>query len=300
MHLPHKRQVHDRTDEEEFRLVYAQLPTGMQNMVSQEIVRRGLNSLWVKVNIPDGETALSTMFALENELRESFKRAIEIRQGILVECCDQPQRERLLALDGRVLGRGVVTTWKYRRDMTGEEIFAYVTQFLQGEAHADNLRRAYGHVYPGMTQVGGVDPGSPGSQSPRSSPQRSHRDPAWDSDRWMPRCTTMYRSTHARDLEGRDGKGGGQGTGEQGGPSNEAPSDQDMVAHKWCFTCRHGRRDCKHDYWTCPYGREWRSRKERMRGKGGTKGGGSGKPTAKDLCTARKSPTAERPSPSAQ
>lgn len=40
-----KRQVHDRTDEEEFRLVYAQLPTGMQNMVSQEIVRRGLNSL---------------------------------------------------------------------------------------------------------------------------------------------------------------------------------------------------------------------------------------------------------------
>ena len=103
----------------------------------------------MRVIFPVSETATDVLWELENAHGHGFEGATIEGGALLINCGSAPVQDFLLGADGSAPGRGVISVSRYRRNMSGDEIFRFVRELLRGEEEVATNRRVYGGFYPG-------------------------------------------------------------------------------------------------------------------------------------------------------
>ena len=139
-----KAQVADRSSEEEYGLIFSQLPSSFQYKVCSEQNRLSAQTHWVRVTFPASESAVKVLWELEGALQTPFVEAYAEGGALLINCGTPQLQDIVLAINGSPLGGGILNVSRYKRNMTGDEIFEFVRGLLRVEEEVATNRRVYG------------------------------------------------------------------------------------------------------------------------------------------------------------
>jgi hypothetical protein len=80
---------------------------------------------------PACENAADVLWELENAVGQGFNGATAEGGALLIDCGNAQLQDNLLTLDGVALGGGVLRVSRYKRNMSGEDIFRFVRELLR-------------------------------------------------------------------------------------------------------------------------------------------------------------------------
>ena len=132
-----KQRVEDRTDQEEYRLIFRQLPEDWRLQVAREESRRRRNQFWVRITNLMGNTPQDLKSTLEGILSVVLGQVKISTAGYLVECGNEKNRQKILELDGDEFNDRPIHVAKSDKKMEGPEIMTFVAERLKD--HEDLL-----------------------------------------------------------------------------------------------------------------------------------------------------------------
>lgn len=284
---------------EDRELVLRDLPSHVFQKVMDEERDRKRNTFWVRV-MHDEALDGRRIF---DELQEEFGGTLRLVQlsisDMLISCPSRGVSNELQGYDGGSFFGGTLRVQADPYRMSGDDIMAFVEEFLEGDE--DNRK---------MGNALGIYARDPAYRGPGGQPkdQQSNQRTGAPTGGWKGGGKGASAQAHAVGAAqvpggnpqatnqggwqtvGPKGKGKGKGKGGKGGYNNNwtppAQAAQPMGGQGFqrdpCFTCRNAGRDANHNYWACQHAIEARgARAAGLIGPGGAQGQGAPKPQAK-------------------
>ena len=137
-----KGRVLDWTENEEYDLLFNQLPEKYQLRVATEENKRRKDQFWVKVTNLSGLSGLELQKKFSDILEGEIKKVEEVPKGFLVECGTERLKRRFLGMDGFEVNGQNIRVSRVEKKMKGTEIFALVGDDLK--VH-DEIKRKRGN-----------------------------------------------------------------------------------------------------------------------------------------------------------
>ena len=133
--------VEDRTENEEWELLIAQLPTYWTTEVAKEESKRDLRGHWVKVTNTPELTKRDMEYILKTQLKCRLQEVQKIDNGFRVSLKSESEQTKLLKMHGtKIEGRPMKIT-RHQPKMTPDEIFQFVATRLRTTEGALDVKR---------------------------------------------------------------------------------------------------------------------------------------------------------------
>ena len=132
-----KQRVEDRTEQEEYKLIFKQLPEEWRVQVAREESNRRKYKFWVRVSNVIGYSPGELKTNLEAILQVQLNKVILTSSGYLVECGSEITRQTVLEMDGDDIDDRAIRVSKVDKKMDGTEILNFIAERLR---EMDDLR----------------------------------------------------------------------------------------------------------------------------------------------------------------
>ena len=139
-----KQRVEDRTEGEEYELIFKQLPEKWRVEVAKEEGRRRKRQFWVRISNLHGLTPEDVKRNFQQILDAPLESVKLVSGGYLLECGEEKIRQKALAMDGDELGGVVIKVTPVEKKMDGDEILKFVAQRLRELDELRNLEESLG------------------------------------------------------------------------------------------------------------------------------------------------------------
>ena len=113
-----KFRVSDWTENEEYDMIFGQLPEFYQIRVGTEESKRRKGKFWVKVSNLKGVTAFEVQEEFAELLGGRLGQVEETPKGFLLECGSERMRRRVIGMDGAEINGCMIKTTRVERKLT--------------------------------------------------------------------------------------------------------------------------------------------------------------------------------------
>jgi hypothetical protein len=229
----HRDSVPERSTGEEWRMLFAKLPPVWQERVVGEQAKKRDKHPWVRLTYPVGLTAEDVLMVVEGHLQGQVPDYREFPGGFVFETPSAEARDQLLQLhNAKVEGR-VLFASRHDYEMSGDDIFAFITKRLRTEEELRATREALGCVQPTVVrpvaaQVHAVVTDQAGLQVVQFSGESQTGKSVFGSKTQYPKPADKRRNEET----------------------------QNQVDRSVCHTCRREGREFCHDFTKCEYFRK--------------------------------------------
>ena len=134
----------DHTEPEAHQLIFCQLSLKMQSDLLREQSKRRDNRPWVSIAIPKGQQLPDVLEAFEEYLGRRLPSHEPTRNGCIVKCNDEGERDELLRLNGFGIDNLPVEVNRHEYEMTADDIFAFFLKRLRTDHECQTTRKSYG------------------------------------------------------------------------------------------------------------------------------------------------------------
>ena len=137
----HRGRVEDRTENEEWELLIAQLPTYWTTEVAKEESKKDLLGHWVKITDTPDLSKKDMEHILKNLLRARIQELQKVDNGFRVSLKSESEQTKLLKMHGAKINGKVIKITRHQPRMTPDEIFAFVATRLRTKETAMDVKR---------------------------------------------------------------------------------------------------------------------------------------------------------------
>ena len=168
--------VEDKSEKEEFDLLYQQLPIFWQEKIVRDAQRRPEGRHWLKISAIPGLTS----DCVEDLLKGSgiaFRKVKDSQSGFSIQCYDEQGEDAVLRLDGGTIDGHRIKIVRTRMQLEPSDIFRTIDEHLRSTEEAEAIRISLG----GSRRVTAVEKGESKRES-RDSPRHLVQNPlTWSS-----------------------------------------------------------------------------------------------------------------------
>ena len=169
-----RNRVDDRTENQEYELIMAQLPSYWGNEVAKAESKKNSGGFWVKITNLPSEMTKSNLRRTLRGIDCEPRNIIKTDNGFLVSLDDEDDRSQLLKKDGhRVEGHRIGLS-RARVKLSPAEIFALIADRLQTSEYAEDMRRTIQGYHGEGTQMHAVEV----EHTPPNDPPRRPEKPS--------------------------------------------------------------------------------------------------------------------------
>ena len=229
--------VYDRTDMEEYQLIFSQLDPYWSGELTKEESKRSTGTFWVRLlNLPD--MTADQLYKIMRDHRCHPIKCMKSDNGFLVRVKSEEDRDRAIKLEGHTIKGQRIKVQRAKPKLSPEEIFSFIADRLQTKEEHDDLRRELqpprtDHYHSNVHEVNievidkepdhtsekkGIAPAeprppSPGSDKPKPKPLPKAGPPRRPQDPSQPPRSRENQHTESRgwghQQHTSQGKGGG-------------------------------------------------------------------------------------------
>ena len=144
--LAARRRVSDRTQAEEYRMIFTQLKPHMQEQLLREQAKRRTSRPWVSVAISENVRIVDLLEALTGWYGETLPEHFSTKTGCVFKCTENRQRERLIHFTGYEFDGIPMDISRFEYEMCAEEIFEFFLNRLKLAQELTATRESFGQT----------------------------------------------------------------------------------------------------------------------------------------------------------